>query len=407
MSGNIAASIQELAVPVSELRPYSQNPRIGDVGSLIESLKANGQYRPIVVRKGTGEILAGNHTYKAAIELGWNEVAATFVDCDDEQAARIVLVDNRSNDLADYDESVLAGILSELDDLTGSGYSADDLAALLQELGGDAVREGLTDPDDVPGVNAENAITKLDDVWLLGEHRLICGDSTDQRVLDRLMNGKTADLLLTDPPYGVSYVGKTKDALTIDNDERTGDNLKEFLADAFAAASQVLGKGHPFYCFLADSNRVQFDAALNSAGLTPRQSLIWVKNVFVLGRQDYQWRHEPILYGWKEGAAHKWFGGFDKDTVIECARPSRSESHPTTKPVELLEPLITNSSQHGNVVLDIFGGSGSTLIACERLGRKAHLVELDPAYCDVIVKRWQEHTGQTAEVESGKTTKAK
>ena len=431
MSG-ISPEIADLAVPIADLKPYPRNARKGDTAKIAASLDHHGQYRPIVVNRRTNEVLAGNHTMKAAEQLGWTEIAATFVDADPDQAARIVLVDNRANDTAGYDETELAAVLAELGDLSGTGYEPDDLTELLQKLGADFTKEGLNDPDEIPEIpDAAETITNAGDVWTLGDHRLICGDATDQATIDTLMAGEDALLLLTDPPYGVSYVGGTADKLTIENDDRTGADLEAFLTASIGAAGAALAPGAPAYIFHADTNRVEFQRAMEAAQIPHRQTVIWAKNQFVLGRQDYQWQHEPILYGWREGAAHRWFGDFDKGTLIDeladpaemskddlvalvrfireqvettvvhCDRPKRSELHPTTKPVALLERLLNNSSRHGDAVLDPFGGSGSTLIACQRLSRRAFLAELDPSYCDVIVQRWEQHSGDQASREPG------
>lgn len=428
----IPETLEALAVPIADLKPRKGNPRQGDTGAIRESLETNGQFKPIVVNRRTGEVLAGNHTLKAAIELGWQRIAATYVDATPEQAARIVLADNRTSDLAGYDSQLLLDALRELGDLDGTGYTSEDVSALLRELGAEVVTEGKTDPDQVPSPPAEPT-AKPGDLWQLGDHRLTCGDCTDPATLARLMAGRDADLLLTDPPYGVDYADKAavvnqgrKKHRDISSDQLAGDALAEFLTAAFTAAAEHLPPGAPAYSFLADTARRDFEAALRAAGIPPRQSLIWRKHHFVLGRQDYQWQHEPILYGWREGGAHRWYGGFDKTTLLEetadagsmskdellalvrfihdqvattvldADKPATSNLHPTTKPVELLERLIHNSSQYADAVLDPFGGSGSTLMACERTGRHAHLAELDPGYCEVIVRRWEEYTGREA-----------
>jgi site-specific DNA-methyltransferase (adenine-specific) len=426
----VPESLAALTVPVDQLKPYRRNPRQGDVETIAESLKRHGQYRPIVVNRRTDEVLAGNHTLQAAKRLGWTEIAATYVDVDEDQAARIVLVDNRANDVAGYDQRELLGILQELDDLDGTGYDMGAIGDLLAELGEEIERDGLTDPDEVPNP-PDSANSKLGQAWQLGEHRLVCGDAADPAALEALMAGREVDLLLTDPPYGVSYVGGTKDELTIENDELVGQALREFLAGAFTAAADKMKLGAPAYIFHADTHRVEAQGAMEDAGLTMRQNLIWAKDRFTLGRQDYQWQHEPILYGWREGGAHSWHGAYDKGTlldelqdpsemskdelvaavtwmreqiettVLREKRPSRSELHPTIKPTRLLERLIHNSSRYGEAVLDPFGGSGSTLIACERTARAAYLVELDPVYCDVIIARWEQHTGRKAEKTDG------
>lgn len=204
-------------------------------------------------------------------------------------------------------------------------------------------------------------------------------------------------MLLTDPPYGVSYVGKTKDALTIENDSKGDSELLAFLVEAFANAKSVMSDGAAFYVFHADSKGHVFRNALADVGLAVRECLVWVKNSLVLGRQDYQWKHEPCLYGWKDGAAHRWYSDRRQTTVLEFDRPTASREHPTMKPVPLLAYLISNSTKEGDVVLDPFGGSGSTLLACEKLGRACWTMELDPHYCDVIIRRWEDMTGSSAE----------
>lgn len=214
------------------------------------------------------------------------------------------------------------------------------------------------------------------------------------------MGDDRADLWLTDPPYNVAYTGKTKDSLTIQNDEMDDESFRRFLVSAYFAADSVLKEGAAFYIWHADSEGFNFRGACRDIGWKVRECLIWVKNAFVMGRQDYQWKHEPCLYGWKEGASHNWYSDRSQSTVLEFARPSRNGEHPTMKPVELFRYLIGNSTRKGQVVLDSFGGSGTTLIACEDIGRKARLLELDPAYCDVIIERWQKFTGQKAIRES-------
>lgn len=426
----IPATLDQLRVPIDTLKPYRRNPRRGDIGAIAASLQHHGQYRPVVVRTKTSEVLAGNHTLLAARQLGWTEIAATFVDVDAKAAAKIVLIDNRASDLAGYDDQALAELLTGLDDLAGTGYDAEAITALLQELGAAGRKDGLTDPDEIPeaaGPGEQNTRQ----IWQLGDHRLICGDATIGSTISELLDGRQADLLLTDPPYGVDYSEKANavHGATVphrDIARDTASGLGAFLRDVFSATAQHLPAGAPFYCFHADTNRGLFDAALQASGLEPHQTLIWVKQHFVIGRNDYQYQHEPIIYGWRPGAAHRWFGGFtnpttlelehrdpsamtkaelvelvtalqDTDTtVIRADRPSRSALHPTTKPVALLEQLVENSARYGDAILDPFGGSGSTLIAAERTGRHAYLAEIDAAYCDVIIRRWEQHTGKTA-----------
>lgn len=376
---------------ISDLSTYHKNPRRGDVDAIAESLKARGQYRPIVVNIGTHashdyEILAGNHTYLAAKKLGWKTIQATTVDVDDDQAAQIVLADNRLADLGGYDDETLSALLSDVSSLDGLGWSQDDvdeLAAALEPERDDSEVEDVEVPDDAP------QRVKRGEIWVLGEHRLMCGDSTKP---------EEADLWLTDPPYNVAIVGKTKKHLTIENDSWANDDeFVEFLRKAFVTALDVLKPGCAFYVWFAQIQAENFLAAADKAGMTIRQTLIWAKSTFSLGRQDYQWKHEPCLYGWKDGASHRWFSDRKQTTVLEFEKPARNAEHPTMKPVPLMAYEIRNSSRVGDTVLDSFGGSGSTLMACEQTGRKCVTMELDPHYCDVILKRWEDYTGQKAE----------
>jgi len=250
--------------------------------------------------------------------------------------------------------------------------------------------------DEVPEP-PEEPITKPGDLWILGRHRLLCGDSTDQTVVAKLMENQLADMIFTDPPYNVNYTGKTKDALTIKNDSMKDDNFRHFLTLAFLNMAQASKAGAPIYVCHADSEGLSFRTAFKEAGWDLKQCIIWVKQHFVMGRQDYQWQHEPILYGWKPGAAHKFYGDRKQTTVWQIDRPMANREHPTMKPIALCAQAIKNSSKSGDIVLDLFGGSGSTLIACEQLNRTCYMMEIDPKYCDVIVKRWENLTGQKAE----------
>jgi site-specific DNA-methyltransferase (adenine-specific) len=226
----------------------------------------------------------------------------------------------------------------------------------------------------------------------------MCGDSTSIDAVEKLMGGQLSDILITDPPYNVAYEGKTKDALTIKNDSMGDDQFRQFLRDAFTAADMVMKEGAVFYIWHADSEGYNFRGACKDSGWTVRQCLIWQKDTMVMGRQDYHWKHEPCLYGWKDGAAHLWAADRKQVTIIQCKRPKRNDIHPTMKPVELIEYQMLNNTKGHDIVLDLFGGSGSTMIAAEKQGRCARLMELDPKYCDVIVKRWEDFTGKKAEL---------
>jgi site-specific DNA-methyltransferase (adenine-specific) len=415
----IPDTLKDLKVPIAGLKLYGKNPRRGN--AIAESLQAHGQYKPIVARTGTNEVLAGNHTLRAAWQLGWTEIAATFVDVDDETAARIVLVDNRASDLGTYDDGALAELLDGLEGLEGTGYDQHDLDRLLDEqLGKDAGRD--TEPGPVPA----RAKTRRGDVWQLGQHRLVCGDATDLAAVSRLFDDtEQAEMVWTDPPYAVAYEDSA--GRTITNDELGDDAHYDLLRSALEVAHTATEPGGAIY-LMAGSSLVG-PTALRDAGWSQRSTLIWVKDSFVLNRQDYHWQHEPIAYGWKPGAGHRWHGGFGEKTVVDDdalegldrnalaqlvrdlqnernttvvreAKPARSELHPTMKPVALVARQIANSSQRSDIVYDPFAGSGSTLIAADNLARRCYAVELERGFCDVIVDRWERHTG-------GKASRAK
>lgn len=389
---------------ISELSPYHKNARRGDVDAIADSLQVNGQYKPIIVNEGTltgrpWEVLVGNHTVEAAGKIGLDRLDAVVIDVDDEAARRIVLVDNRTSDLATYDDALLADLLGEAD-LAGTGLSDVDLDHLIASTAPPVE----VDEDDAPAP-PEDPVTQEGDVWLLGKHRLVCGDSTSEDVWAALMGDEVADAMWTDPPYGVEYVGKTKDALTIQNDGAAG--LSSLLAGSFTQAAAHLKPGAPFYIAHADSERITFETQAREAGLQVRQNLVWVKNSLVMGRSDYHYKHEPILYGFREGGdgrlgrgGKRWFGDNAQTTVLEFDRPTRSAEHPTMKPVALVEYCLNNSMPRRGIVLEPFGGSGSTLVACEQTGRAARVIELDPRFCDVIVRRWEQLTGLTAQKET-------
>jgi DNA modification methylase len=381
------------------VKPYPCNPRSNDaaVQAVANSIRAFGWRNPIVVDED-GVILAGHTRYMAARVLGLREVPVHIaVGLTPEQARAFRIADNQTADLSAWDDDKLVAELMGLQaagvDLDLTGFTADELSRLLEP---DATAP-LADPDDVPEPPAEPE-TQPGDLWVLGDHRLLCGDATNAADLARLMGQATADLLLTDPPYGVGYQGKTADALTIANDDVEDDEAyRAFLASALGAALVHVRPGGSFYLWHADVRGLPVRLAAQDAGLRVRQCLVWAKNGMVLGWQDYQWRHEPCLYGWKDGAAHAWYGDRAQTTVLEFDKPTRSEAHPTMKPVELFRAMIRNSSKRGGVVLDVFGGSGTSLIAAELEARKAYLLELDRVYCDVIKARWESVTGRTAE----------
>jgi DNA modification methylase len=380
-------------VGLDAVRVSDRNPRRGDVEAITQSLRANDQFAPVIVSRRTGEVLVGNHRVVAARELGWAEIAVCFVDVDDEHARRIMLADNRTSDLAGYDDEALAALLLEVGgDLTGTAYSQADLDALL-----DAVSSEFPVPDDdVPALPSE-ATTKPGDVLDLGEHRLACGDARDDALLARLMEEGQAACLLTDPPYGAAYEGKTRARLRIQNDQRQA--VGELLPAAFATVDAHLAAGSAVYVFTPTGAALPvFVDAYLRVGWELRQVLAWAKDAMVLGHADYHFQHESILYGYKPlpGAGRLgrggtgWYGDNRQVSLLEVPRRRAAREHPTMKPPELLARMLRNSTPRGAVVLDPFAGSGSTLVACQRLGRQARLVELDPRYCDVIAARYQQ-----------------
>lgn len=367
-----------------------------------ESLQRYGAARSIVIDEDN-RILAGNGTIEGAKAAGIKNVRIIETEGDEiiavrrsglseDQKVGLALADNRTADLSEWDQEMLHRLSEEHD--IEPWFNQEDLDELLNitELDPEG---GNTDPDEVPDTPTD-PITKPGDLWILGNHRLLCGDSTNAQHMERLMDGKQADLWLTDPPYNVAYEGKTKDALTIQNDSMNDGDFRQFLRDVYATAATALRPGAAFYIWHADLEGYNFRGAAHDIGWQIRQCLIWVKSTLVMGRQDYHWKHEPCLYGWMEGASHFWNSDRKQTTVLEFDKPSRNGEHPTMKPVELFQYQLNNSTKQGDIVLDSFGGSGTTMIAAERIQRKARLMELDPAYCDVIVKRWEDFTGKTA-----------
>lgn len=384
--------------PVSSIRPYENNPRDNDaaVDAVAASIRAFGVRQPLVVDEA-GVIIVGHTRYKAALKLGMAEVPVHVArGLSPEQARAYRIADNQTATLTTWDEDKLPLELLALQqadfDLTLTGFPEDELLRLLTA----PPAEAQCDPDEVPEPPAD-PITRPGDLWLLGRHRLLCGDATKAEDLARLLADGPADLLLTDPPYNVGYEGKTADALTIANDDMDPAAYRTFLTAALSSAGKHLKPGGSFYVWHADVAGLDVRHSCAGAGLRVRQCLVWVKSGMVLGRQDYHWRHEPVLYGWAEGAAHTWLSDRAQTTVLEFDKPARNADHPTTKPVDLFAYLIGNSCKPGGLVLDPFGGSGTALVAAEQTGRRAALVELDPRYCDVIIARFESLTGRKGE----------
>lgn len=436
---------------LADLKPAAYNPRKAlkpgdpEYEKLAVSIEKHGYIDPIVINED-GTIIGGHQRRTVMMDLGYTEADVCVVDIpdkNDEIAANIAL--NQID--GEWDNDKLMGLLIELEgagyDTMAAGFNSSDLNELFIEM--DKNQEANDD-----GYNIEKAlkeaeetepVTKYGDIWQLGEHRLMCGDASDFSDIGILMAGCEADLILTDPPYNVDYEAKdkalersykrntTRTTNEILNDKMGEDEFYNFLFRIFSNYCDVAREGAAVYVFHADSEGLTFRQAFDAAGFKLAEVLIWEKNQFVIGRQDYHWRHEPILYGWKEGAAHYFIDDRSQDTVfieddidfkamkkddlvayIERIReaftartsvqfekkPARSDMHPTMKPVVLVGRLMANSSRRGDLVADFFGGSGTTLIAAEQLGRVAYLMEISPKYCDVIVKRWEEYTGKKA-----------
>ncbi|VEU80958.1 DNA modification methylase [Haploplasma axanthum] len=364
---------------ITELKEYENNPRNNDaaVDAVAKSIEEFGFKVPIVVTS-KNVIIAGHTRLKASIKLGLLEVPCIIADdLTDEQVKAFRLADNKTAELASWDFSKLEEELSLIEmDMLQFGF---------EDLESD-IPDNATDDDFDPDAEIpEVPVSRKGDLYVLGKHRVLCGDSTLKEDVDNLVNEKLVDMIFTDPPYNVDYEGT---AGKIQNDKMEDSAFYLFLLDAFTNMFENTKKGGAIYVCHADTEGLNFRNAYKNAGYKLAECLIWVKNALVLGRQDYHWRHEPILYGWKEGAAHYFIDDRTQDTIWEYNKPRRNEEHPTMKPLELVGKAIANSSRVGETVLDLFGGSGSTLIAADQLGRSAYLMELDEKFVDVIIKRF-------------------
>lgn len=398
---HLPSAIEHLST--DDLVPYARNSRThspDQVQQIAASMHEFGFTNPVLIDE-TNTIIAGHGRVMAAQQIGLVRVPCIrLAHLTDAQRRAYVIADNKLAEQAGWDMATLARELEDLAaesfDLGLLGFGDDELRALLGQDDAQDAGGGLTDPDDAPEPQPD-PVSQPGDVWALGPHRLMCGDSTvDDHVALLLGGGSMADVWITDPPYNVDYTGRTKEALKIASDSMAAPAFRQFLAKAFACARDVLKPGAAFYIWHADLEGYNFRGACDDVGLQVRQCLIWKKHTLVLGRQDYHWLHEPCLYGWKDGAAHRWTSDRKQTTVLEFDRPMRNADHPTMKPVALIEYQLLNNSARGDVVLDSFGGSGTTLIAAEKNGRIARLMELDPRYCDVIIRRWQAFTGRDA-----------
>lgn len=395
--------------PIEALIPYARNSRThsdAQVAQIAASIREFGWTNPVLV-DGSNGIIAGHGRVLAARKLGFEQVPVIeLAHLTESQKRAYVLADNKLAENAGWDDELLRIELEALQaagfDLSQTGFADDELAALMAELAGN---EGLTDDDAVPEVT-DDPVSQPGDVWLLGEHRLLCGDATDPVALETLMGSDLADMAFTDPPYNVNYANTAKDKQRGTHRPILNDNLGEGFAGFLSAACANLlaySKG-AVYIAMSSSELDTLQLAFRGAGGKWSTFIIWAKNTFTLGRADYQRQYEPILYGWRDGVDHFWCGDRDQGDVWFINKPVKNDLHPTMKPVELVERAIRNSSKTRDIVLDLFGGSGTTLIAAEKTQRRARLVELDPKYVDVIVKRWQDYTGKAATMAAtGKT----
>ena len=384
----------------------------------MRSVEAYGQLKPLVIDE-EGTILIGNGLYDALIGLGWTEADCYRVTgLTDKQKKKMMLSDNRVYELGETDDAAVAELLRELEgDTDIPGFDTEWLEEVYNSID-DIVDDEFEleenqrplppestfnhteiNPDTDDGYDEEEheveARAQPGQIYRLGRHRLMCGDSTSVTDIQRLMGESKADLLLTDPPYNVDYEGT---AGKIANDNMDDSSFVLFLEQAFSAAAKVLNPGSAFYIWHADSKGYETRLACHNAGLQIRQCLIWAKNSLVMGRQDYQWKHEPCLYGWTPGGKHRWYSDRKQTTILFFDKPQRNELHPTMKPVPLFDYLIHNSTAEGDAVLDLFAGSGTTIVACEQNNRTAFCMELDPHFVDVIIDRWEILTGQKAEL---------
>lgn len=384
-------------MPIGKVLPFENNPRINKaaVSAVAKSIAEFGFRQPIVVDEKC-VVIIGHTRLKAAQELGLKTVPVHVASLPKEKVRALRIADNKLHELAEWDFDMLKTELQALQldsyNLDVLGFGEDELKRILED-------GNVPEPEEIPEP-PEVAKTKAGWIYELGDHRLLCGDSSKAEDVARLLCGAVPDLMLTDPPYNVEYVGKTKDALEIQNDSMSDEKYMAFLLSTLGASFNALRPGASVYVWHADLEGLAVRTACGQIGLQVRQCLIWVKNVMVMGRQDYQWQHEPCLYGWKDGAAHAWHNDRCQTTILKFDRPSRSEDHPTMKPIELFEYQIMNSTLRGELVIDPFGGSGTTIMAAERCGRKAALLEIDPRYCDVIVRRWEAATGKKAIVKN-------
>ncbi|MHB1453937.1 MAG: site-specific DNA-methyltransferase [Saccharofermentanales bacterium] len=364
-------------------------PGDAEYEKLKRSIEEFGYVEPVIWNKQTGHVVGGHQRLKVLMQLGQTEVECVVVDLDEQREKALNIALNKVSGAWDNDK--LIDLITDLNasafDVSLTGFDLAEIDALFKDSTMDKVKE---DGFDVDGELQNPAMTKIGDVWILGRHRLICGDSTKTETYTALMDGKLANLAVTDPPYNVNYEGT---AGKIQNDNMSNDAFYTFLFDAFTNMEQVLTSDSSIYVFHADTEGLNFRKAFTNAGFYLSGTCIWKKQSLVLGRSPYQWRHEPILFGWKKKGKHMWYADRKQSTIWEFDKPRKNADHPTMKPIALIAYPIMNSSLSNCIILDPFGGSGSTLIACEQTDRICYTAELDEKYCDVITKRYIEQAG--------------
>ena len=384
----------------ADLLPADYNPRKdlkpGDpeYEKLKRSLEQFGYVEPVIWNKATGRVVGGHQRLKVLIDMGITEVECVVVDLPDDKEKALNIALNKIS--GDWDKDKLAVLIADLQgtafDVSLTGFDAAEIDDLFK----DTLKDGVKDDNfDVDAELKEPPITKPGDIWTLGRHRLVCGDSTKAETFDLLMAGAKANLVITDPPYNVNYEGS---AGKIQNDNMGNEAFYEFLLAAFRNTAAIMANDASIYVFHADTEGLNFRRAFADAGFYLSGCCIWKKQSLVLGRSPYQWQHEPVLYGWKKGGKHQWYTGRKETTIWEFDKPKKNGDHPTMKPIPLLAYPIMNSSMSNTLVVDPFGGSGSTLIACEQTDRSCNTIELDPKFCDVIVKRYIEQVGSSEKV---------
>lgn len=384
---------------VDKLNPADYNPRKelkpGDAEfeKLTRSLSEFGYVEPVIWNKTTGNIVGGHQRLTALKHLGHTEVDCVVVELDETREKALNVALNKIS--GDWDEAKLALVIADLDiadfDAELTGFDEKEIQQLIGSLDETEIED---DGFDLTAALEAAAFVKRGDVWMVGRHRLVCGDATNADDVAALMDGKQANLVLTDPPYNVAF--ESSSGLSIKNDKMNGGAFRQFLIDAFTQMAAHSEKGASAYVFHADTEGLNFRQAFQDAGFYLSGTCIWVKDSLVLGRSPYQWQHEPVLFGWLKGGKHSWYADRKQTTVWNFAKPRKNSDHPTSKPLDLLGYPITNSTQANAIVLDTFAGSGSTLMACEALNRIAYCMELDEKYASVILRRYADHTGDAA-----------